>query len=257
MMLNGRRGTDLISPGAVQLLGLASLLGALACVCAPSALFGDVQTLGLVSGLQLGAAVGAFVGCAAGPLLLLRMGDVEYRLGLRSVRHLAGQDLHFVSVRYLIQAAVAVAFVAGATAAATGVGAVLDGWGRAIFELEAPAKNVGTSGWAPAVGLLAVSGYLTVMTWLTVLALKSGLRAAVAFAGAWAAWLLGLSTIQVGSPLRSLLSLHPFATPWILMDPIPSSTARLTVPVVAAAMVALLWVVAMSAVARHRVRSPF
>lgn len=250
-----RPRNDLLSTHALRGLVIAALVAATICVCAPSVLLGDVRQLGMAAGLAIGATVGAVIGCAIGPYLLLRIGDTEYHGGIRVVRHLAGQDLARTSSRYLLHTLGAVCGVVVMTSGATGVGAALDGLGREVLGARAPMEPATASDWHRLVGVLVTCLYLTVLTWLSVIALRSGRRAAIALAVAVATWFLALNALPQGGWSRFLLALHPFAAPWVALDPVPSSTARLPVTFVPVLACALLWLAALGLFASRRVRA--
>lgn len=230
---------------------IAAAVAAITACLVPTLLLGQDRVLGL-SAFARGSLAGAALAWVLGPACLLVIFDVEYRGGMRAVRHLGGIStarLALVQLLVGIMFAVAVDLVtmtATVTATVSDYGfRTLTGDYRSSLPLDWSA--LGTAGAA-----LAGAVAMTCITWSLCVALRSGLKAALWLVAALSSW-VGCVLLLPAGWSRLLLGLHPAALPWLEFS--PWATAR-DVPHALALVSAGVWALLLALFLMRNIATP-
>lgn len=204
-----------------RILAVIASLVAVAVVVAPVLVQGVDQSRGVAAAIPaLGYA--AALAVLVGPLLVVVGLGGDYDRGTRQVRFLAGVGGPRLATCQLLAVVACVAgmvVLAAVLGAAGGVADLLVGevTGRDPELVGVPGGAVRTA----ALGVGAALGAV-VLTWLLVLACRSGRRAALC----WMALLLSLvlPLLRAEGTARELVAGHPLATVWAAVDPFAASS---------------------------------
>lgn len=202
-------------------LAVVACVVAVAVVVSPVLVDGENQSRGAAAAV-VAAGYSAALAVLVGPALVVGGTGRDFDRGTRAARFLAGVPGPRLAVCQLMAAIVCVIGMVASAAVLGAIGGLVD-----LLVRRATGSGGETVGVAPgsvSTALLGASAAVgaVVLTWLLVLACRSGRGAVLA----WMALLLSLLVplLRAEGSTRAVLAGHPLASLWTAVDPFPAAS---------------------------------